>query len=119
MRKSNANGGNSARESRFRQSPQSQTLVHNLDGPALLAELEALRLAVAALLDKVAPPQEVEFITISQTADFLQISKVSVHSWINKGILIAYKIGNQTRLKRHEVEAALKASHSRKGGGHV
>lgn len=95
-----------------------QTLLHNVDGPAPLARLEDLEMRLAALLDKVAPPPRVEFITIPETAQLLQVSKTTVHAWINKGILAAHKIGNQTRLKRHEVEAALTSTQKRKGGRH-
>ena len=118
MRKSNANGGNSARESRVRLAPQSQILVDHIDGPALLAELAELQRTVAALVAKVAPPHEVEFITINETAEFLQVSRVTVHAWINKGILTAYKIGNLTRLKKHEVTEAMTGTQARKGGSH-
>lgn len=93
-----------------------QTLLHNVDGPALLAELAELQKTVSALVEKVAPPPKVEFLTIPETAQLLQVSRTTVHAWINKGILTAHKIGNQTRLKRHEVEAALTSTQNRKGG---
>ena len=93
-----------------------KTLLHNVDGPALLAELAELQKTVAALAEKVAPAPEVEFITINETAEFLQVSRVTVHAWINKGILTAYKIGNLTRLKKHEVAEAMTGTQARKGG---
>ncbi|MEM7654528.1 MAG: helix-turn-helix domain-containing protein [Bacteroidota bacterium] len=99
-------GGNSHEET-----PLSQTLLSHIDGPALLAELAALRDAIVDLQTKIIPPPEpvpeTELVTIDWVAAFLQVSKPTVFDWINKGWLKRYKIGNATRLKRHEVESAL------------
>ncbi len=55
------------------------------------------------------------FITRQDVADMYKISLVSVHAWMNAGILKPYKIGNKTRFLLSEVkEAALGA---KKEGG--
>ncbi|MEM7654524.1 MAG: helix-turn-helix domain-containing protein [Bacteroidota bacterium] len=90
---------------------QSQIVLHQMDGQTLLSELAAMREAIADLQTKIIPAPEpvpeTELVTIDWVADFLQVSRPTVFDWINKGWLKRYKIGNATRLKRHEVENAL------------
>lgn len=93
-----------------------QTVIHNLKGAELIEAINTLSNRVAVLEGKVTPPPKTEFVTITWTANFLNVSKPTVYDWIRKGILLAYKIGNRTRLKRNEVESALVQISNRKGG---
>lgn len=69
--------------------------------------------AVSDLLDsklkKLHPPTtppETTYITRQDVANMFKITLPTVHSWINAGILRAYKIGNKTRFLLSEVKAA-------------
>lgn len=95
---------------------QSQTLVHHIDGPALLSQIGELAKEVSALKAQVAPPPQLEYITRKEVAAILKVSLVTVNDWRNRGILTCYKIGNQVRYKRHEVEAALVQVKRKRGG---
>lgn len=52
------------------------------------------------------PPTDDPFITRKDVADMFHITLVTVHSWMNAGILKPYKIGNKTRFILSEVKAA-------------
>jgi excisionase family DNA binding protein len=47
------------------------------------------------------------WVTRKDVSEILSISIVTVDDWTRKGILTAYRIGNQKRFKRSEVENAL------------
>ena len=48
------------------------------------------------------------WLTRKETAKLLGVSLVTIHNWSNKkNILTPYKIGNQIRFKKTEVEAIL------------
>ena len=49
-----------------------QTLIQNIDGTALLSQIEALSHEVSALSQKVVPPPKTELVTITWTMDFLR-----------------------------------------------
>ena len=44
-----------------------------------------------------------EFLSRKETALFLKISYVTLHSWVNNGILHPYKMGNKTYFSRKEI----------------
>lgn len=48
-----------------------------------------------------------KYMTRQQVADYLNITLSTVHSYMNKGILIAYKINGRTLFKLFEVDEAL------------
>jgi excisionase family DNA binding protein len=50
--------------------------------------------------------------TIDETADYLKVSKVTIHSYVRQGILKKYKIGAKTLFKKSEVLASIKAQKS-------
>jgi excisionase family DNA binding protein len=52
--------------------------------------------------------QQPRFITRKQVAEMLGVSLVTVHSYINKGLLNARKIGNKTLFAEGEVLRAIK-----------
>ena len=82
--------------------------VENINSNTLLAEVA--KLLKSELSKHAAPPQPSpdDFITRQDVADMFKITLVTVHAWINAGILTPYKIGNKTRFKRGEVLAAAK-----------
>lgn len=86
---------------------QKQVLqIEGITSNALLNEVENL---LKNAFSTIATPQpETEFITRQHVADLFGISLPTVHSWMNTGILTAYKIGNKTRFKKCEVLAACK-----------
>ena len=47
-------------------------------------------------------------LTVRVVADEHGVSTKTVYNWIAAGVLPAYKIGNVVRMRRSEVEAALK-----------
>lgn len=51
-----------------------------------------------------------ELLTRKQTAEFLDISTVTLHAWCNQGILKPYKMGNRTYFKRSELIETLSNS---------
>jgi excisionase family DNA binding protein len=48
-----------------------------------------------------------EFISISEAATLLLVSKVTIHSWINKELFKAYKIGRRTLIEKSELLQAI------------
>jgi len=53
---------------------------------------------------------EPEFLTRKETALFFRVSLVSVHAWINDGIIKPYKVGNRTYFKKSELVNVLESS---------
>ena len=47
--------------------------------------------------------------TIDDTANYLKVSKVTVHAYVRQGILKKYKIGAKTLFKKSEALASVKA----------
>lgn len=52
-----------------------------------------------------------KYMTRQQVADTLNITLSTVHSYINKGILKAYKVNGRTLFKANEVDEALERLH--------
>lgn len=48
-----------------------------------------------------------KYMTRQQVADYLSITLSTVHSYMNKGILTAYKVNGRTLFKMYEVDEAL------------
>ena len=53
------------------------------------------------------PKEPTEWITRKEVATILSVSPVTVIDWSKKGILEEFRIGNQVRYKRKQVEQAL------------
>lgn len=56
--------------------------------------------------NKIDEPKEI--MTRKETADLFSISTVTVHDWVNTGIIKPYKVGNRTYFKRSELMEAMK-----------
>ncbi|MEO5990319.1 MAG: helix-turn-helix domain-containing protein [Ferruginibacter sp.] len=83
---------------------QSQRIlqVENITSKSLFEELGAIISKTLLSISENKQP-ETELITRQQVADIFGISLPTVHSWVNTGILTAYKIGNKTRFNKSEV----------------
>ncbi len=68
---------------------------------------ESLREALNEM-DAERKEQEPRFITRAEVADLLGVSLVTVHSYVNRGLLQSRKIGNRTLFAESEVLAAIK-----------
>lgn len=53
------------------------------------------------------PKEPEEWLTRKSTAHLLKISLVTIHEWVNKGVLKPYKIANRTYFNRREIEQLL------------
>ena len=53
------------------------------------------------------PKDRIDWMTRKEVCEMLGISFVTLHNWTKKDILFSYKIGNQVRYKRREVESSL------------
>ena len=51
--------------------------------------------------------EEEELLTIQEVAQLFSVSKVTIHSWMKKGILPFLKINTRTRFKKSEILAIL------------
>lgn len=56
------------------------------------------------------PNDENEFLTRKETAQFFKVSLVSIHQWMNDGIIKPYKVGNRTYFKKLELVNVLESS---------
>lgn len=63
--------------------------------------------AVAQIKTSITPD---EFLTKREVAEYFQVSTKSIEGWTKSGWLKSYRIGNQIRFKRKEVENAPKAT---------
>ena len=87
--------------------------IESISSEALIKEFSKI---LNARFLKVEPqPNEDTFITRQAVADIYEISLVTVHNWMNCGILKAYKIGNKTRFLLSEVKAAAINNGGKKG----
>lgn len=84
------------------------TQVHHVDADELT---EQILTGVASKLKEFeknfSPKEPTIWITRKEASKILSISLVTVSEWSKKSILKPYRIGNQIRLKRTEVEDAL------------
>jgi len=52
--------------------------------------------------------QAAEFITVPEAAEILRMSEISIRRFLTKNILIRYKAGNRTLLRRDDVLGMIK-----------
>ena len=70
------------------------------------ADTQPIEAAMERVIAKMLPKND-EYLTRKQCAERLHITLPTLHSYINKGVLVAYKIGRRTLFKSEEVDAAL------------
>jgi len=51
--------------------------------------------------------EEQDYLTRKEVAEKLSISLPTVHDWVNKNILRAYRMGNRVYFKKSEIEQSL------------
>lgn len=79
------------------------------------ADTQPIEAAMERVIAKMLPKND-EYLTRKQCAERLHITLPTLHSYINKGVLIAYKIGRRTLFKSEEVDAALNKKYIIKRG---
>jgi excisionase family DNA binding protein len=90
--------------------------IEGITAETLLSKFEAIQAQISELRekDKPNPLQENKLITRKETARILGVSLVTLHSWVNKNILKAYRIGNKVRFKENEVLESLQEINPKK-----
>lgn len=81
--------------------------IETIDANSLLEMFSRLERQIQEIKQHFQPKEPVEWITRYEVAELLRITLPTVHAWANKGVITSYKIGNKTRFKRSEVEAAM------------
>jgi hypothetical protein len=56
------------------------------------------------------PKDENDLLTRNETAKFFKVSLVTVHSWVNCGLIRPLKIGNKTYFKKSELINVVESS---------
>lgn len=56
---------------------------------------------------------ENDFLTRKQTSEFFQVSNVTLHDWVKKGILHPYKMGNRTYFRKSDLVQKMLESNSK------
>lgn len=79
------------------------------------ADTQPIEAAMERVIAKMLPKND-EYLTRKQCAERLHITLPTLHSYINKGVLVAYKIGRRTLFKSEEVDAALNKKYIIKRG---
>lgn len=57
-----------------------------------------------------------EYWTIAETASVLKVSKVTIHDYVNRGILKKYRIGSRILFKSAEVLASIQSIDTKNSG---
>jgi hypothetical protein len=76
---------------------------------------EALTNQLNSLVDKITnnSRSDKEFLSRKETAEFFDVSLVTIHSWINNGLIIPLKMGNKTYFKKSCLVEKLMSSNKR------
>jgi len=53
------------------------------------------------------PPPDEAYHTRRETAKILQVTLVTLHDWVKRGKIRAYKINTRVRFKKSDIDAAL------------
>lgn len=70
---------------------------------------EAFKIHIEPVIKQFSEGQESgkDFLTRKETADFFGVSLVTLHSWVNDGLLTPYKMASKTYFKRSDLIQAL------------
>jgi hypothetical protein len=73
---------------------------------------ETIQNQLSSLVEKITnnSSTDKEFLTRKETAEFFDVSLVTIHSWINNGIIIPLKMGNKTYFKKTTLVEKLMSS---------
>lgn len=83
------------------------TQIQGLKAETILQRFNDLESQIKQMTTPATNPES-KLLTRTQTAEMLGVSIVTLWSWTKKGIVPGYRIGNQIRYKRTEIELALK-----------
>lgn len=89
-----------------------EQIFHNLE-PEKLKELikVAVKEALGEKESSQVPQQEPEeLLRVNQLAEFLNVSKVTIHNWKREGIIPFHRLSNKVYFKKSEVISSLKKS---------
>lgn len=66
---------------------------------------EGVKTELQTLSARLAQPQtdQKELLTRKETATYFSVSLVTIHDWMNEGIIKPYKVGNRTFFKHSEL----------------
>lgn len=85
-----------------------QVTVEGIDAQTIFDKFDKLeRLLIEAAIVRSDVSNREKLLTREQVKELLDISLPTLHSWTNRGMLQAHRIGNCVRYKEHEVLAAL------------
>lgn len=89
--------------------------VESLSGMELLERFDRMESTLQKLVARAEREDEqpAEYMSRTEVANFFSVTLPTIHEWINKGILTAYKAGNKTYFKRSEVVSALAKKNGR------
>jgi excisionase family DNA binding protein len=74
---------------------------------------KAVRSQIEILRRDISPKSEpIVYLTRKEVSDLLKIQLSTLHSWVKKGKLKPYGIGNRVYFKKSEIEEALRPLHS-------
>ncbi len=75
----------------------------------LIEELKELKSEVAELRQQLHHKHK-ELYTIDDLVELFNVTRATIHNWINDGKLVRYKIGGRTEFKRGDVEKLINYS---------
>ena len=86
-----------------------QTVVESIDEQAIYMQFRDILDMLTDIQQRLPEVQKEErvYMTRKQVAELFEVSEVTVNSWVEKGILQSYGIGNRVRYVKQEVVNAL------------
>ncbi len=87
--------------------------IQGISAETLLGKFDDLQSQIKTLQTQPTAPAE-RLLTRAETSERLNVSLVTIHSWIKSGILVGYRIGKKIRFKETEVYEALQKISSKR-----
>lgn len=83
-------------------------MLHEISPDELIERfLNGVKIQMEQFKKEIGTTEKAEFMTIEETANFLKVSKFTIHDWVKKSILHKMKFGNRTYFDRKEIENKL------------
>lgn len=80
----------------------------NISPDEFLAEVDKiLALRNKVILERLQPPEPLEFYTTEELCKKLKVDRGTLYNWRKKNLFSTYGMGNRVYFKRSEVEAAM------------
>ena len=83
------------------------TQIENVERDLFFTKINQIRKEIAEVNKNLQQNPTEKLLTTQQTAEYFNVSTVTVWHWTNKGLLTAYKIANRKYYKLSEIENAL------------